>query len=421
MKLSNSLSCRASAIAALALVALAQFLSAADSDTAPSRLLIRFFCFPAGWSVAIFLLIVVSMRDRAILVGWMLSCASVGGLAGAALGSSRPDLLGGVVGGFGFAPYLFALWRIGANSRAERSQWIDLLAAASLIHISALAIPFFRDQTARWLPAIVDLRIAELDEAFGAQPSSAMANVFAALPPLHSLSLAAYAFVQLPIVVVAAFHWKRKVAGEISILPAFIIGSMIGFACYWLTPAIGPRAYFGADFPLMHTTVDYLANRALLDFNASHPRNAMPSMHISWALLVFLYTRGFPLWARFYAGAFVFLTACATLGLGEHYLMDLVVAAPLVLAVRALCAAGLNWAESARLRGAATGFALLAFWIGAIRLGPSIAPSTALILVALTVGASALLEHALARAENVHMRPKVIPAPESPGVLISLR
>jgi hypothetical protein len=214
-----------------------------------------------------------------------------------------------------------------------------------------------------------------------------MANVFAALPTLHNLSLAAYAFVQLPIVVVAAFHWKRKEPGDISILPAFIIGSMIGFTCYWLTPAIGPKVYFGADFPLAHATAGYLANLPLFDFDPAHPRNAMPSMHISWALLVFLYTRGFPIWARFYAGAFVFLTACATLGLGEHYLMDLVVATPLVLLVRALCAAGLTWADAARLRGALVGLALLTFWIVAIRLGPSIAPSIALILTALTVGA----------------------------------
>ena len=421
MNLSNSACCRAFAAVAVVLVVVAQILSPADSDTAPSRLLMRFFYFPAGWSVSIFLLIVLSTQERAKLLGWMLACAGAGGLASAMWEGSADGLLRGLVGGAGLSPYLFALRRIGANSGMERSRWIDLLAVASLIHISALAIPFFRDQTARWLPAIVDLPIARLDEAFGAQPSAAMAEIFAALPALHSLSLAAYAFVQLPIVVVAAVHWKTKDPADVSILPAFIIGSMIGFTCYWLTPAIGPRAYFGADFPLAHATAGYLANLPVFDFDPGHPRNAMPSMHISWAALVFLYTRGFPMWARFYAGAFALLTACATLGLGEHYLMDLVVAAPLVLLVRALCATRLSRADGARLRSAAAGLALLAFWIAAIRIGLSFAPPMALILIALTVGASALLEHALACAENVHARPKIVPAPEFAGVLISLR
>ena len=417
MRLSNALHCRAFAVVAVVLVVVAQLLSAPDSDTAPSRLLMRFFYFPAGWSVSIFLLIVLAARERAMCLGWILACAGAGGLASAAWEGSANGLLRGLVGGAGVAPYLFALSGIVARSGTERSRWIDLFAVASLIHISALAIPFFRNQTAQWLPRIVDLRIAALDEAFGAQPSSAMANAFAALPALHNLSLAAYALVQLPIVAVAAFHWKTKEPEEFSILPAFIIGSIIGFACYWLTPAIGPRAYFGADFPLAHATAGYLATLPLLDFDPAHFRNAMPSMHIAWALLAFLYARGLPVWARFSVGAFVLLTACATLGFGEHYLVDLVVATPLVLLVRALCATGLHWADRARSRGAVTGLALLAFWIAAIRLAPSIAPPVALFLIALTVGVSALLEGALACAENGHARPKISAAPDSPDVL----
>ena len=52
----------------------------------------------------------------------------------------------------GLAPYAFTLARIAQGSGPERSRWIDLLAVASLVHVTSLCIPYFRDNTAIWLP-----------------------------------------------------------------------------------------------------------------------------------------------------------------------------------------------------------------------------------------------------------------------------
>jgi hypothetical protein len=124
-------------------------------------------------------------------------------------------------------------------------------------------------------------------------------------------------------------------------------------------------------------------------------------MHISWAILIFLFTWGFPLWARCLAALFVILTACATLGFGQHYFMDLVVAAPLVLLIRALFMNELGWADVERSRALGVGFALLAFWIGMIRFAPIMPPPSAILaLTGLTLCFSALFERALARAER---------------------
>jgi hypothetical protein len=65
-------------------------------------------------------------------------------------------------------------------------------------------------------------------------------------------------------------------------LPAFMIGAIVGFTCYWLAPAIGPKVYFAAEFPLMHADAAILNRLSLYDFNPHHPRNDMPSMHFSW-------------------------------------------------------------------------------------------------------------------------------------------
>src|SRR5208282_1876403 len=110
------------------------------------------------------------------------------------------------------------------------------------------------------------------------------------------------------------------------------------------------------QFPLLHVTPGYLDQLPFYDFNPHHPRNDMPSMHFSWAVMTFLFTRGFSLPARVYAALFVIFTLCATIGLGEHYLMDLIVGTSLVLLVRGLTAGGLSWRHLDRVRAVAIGF-----------------------------------------------------------------
>jgi hypothetical protein len=66
--------------------------------------------------------------------------------------------------------------------------------------------------------------------------------------------------------------------------------------------------------------------------------------------MTFLFTRGFPIVGRVYAALFVFFTFCATIGLGEHYLADLIVGMSLVLMVRGLTAARLSWRDPDRVR-----------------------------------------------------------------------
>ena len=82
-------------------------------------------------------------------------------------------------------------------------------------------------------------------------------------------------------------------------MQAGVLGSLL----YLLCPAVGP---VWAQTP-------------------GAPRNCMPSMHLTWALLLFCYS---PRWLRPFAAIFALLTALATLGLGEHYVLALVAALP---------------------------------------------------------------------------------------------
>jgi len=92
--------------------------------------------------------------------------------------------------------------------------------------------------------------------------------------------------------------------------------------------------FFGNDYPSNMP--------GLSDFNLTlvsvfpTARNAMPSLHFSWALLLLLNIPKKLKHARAFFMAYCFLTVVATLGTGEHYFVDLIAALPFVAMVQAI-------------------------------------------------------------------------------------
>ncbi|HTW65629.1 MAG TPA: phosphatase PAP2 family protein [Bryobacteraceae bacterium] len=118
----------------------------------------------------------------------------------------------------------------------------------------------------------------------------------------------------------------------VNIMHAFAIAGVAGFILYQVCPAEGPRYAFGAAFP------DHLPDWrtvSLAPYLNAGVHNAIPSMHMAWAFLVLWSAMELGPFAIAAAGTFAGFTALATIGTGEHYLVDLVVSAPLVLAVTA--------------------------------------------------------------------------------------
>ena len=79
------------------------------------------------------------------------------------------------------------------------------------------------------------------------------------------------------------------------------------------------------------------------------------------------YSRGLSVYERGIAMLFVLFTVVATMGTGEHYFIDLVVAFPFVLFLQAICATALKWNDSRRLAPFAFGLATLLVWLWALR------------------------------------------------------
>ncbi len=84
---------------------------------------------------------------------------------------------------------------------------------------------------------------------------------------------------------------------------AWLIAALLAPLFYVAFPAVGP-AHLG---------------------DPGAPRNCLPSVHLSWALLCVVYIAPR---LRSVALVFALLTAVATLGTGEHYLIDLIAALP---------------------------------------------------------------------------------------------
>lgn len=87
------------------------------------------------------------------------------------------------------------------------------------------------------------------------------------------------------------------------LLWALGLGGALVVPCYVLCPAVGP----------VHLAEPYAF------------RNCMPSMHLTWALLLPVHLRGRFRWAAWFFAA---ITALTTLATGEHYLPDLIAALP---------------------------------------------------------------------------------------------
>jgi hypothetical protein len=108
----------------------------------------------------------------------------------------------------------------------------------------------------------------------------------------------------------------------------------------------------------------------------------MPSGHFAWTLLLFWFARRYSSkGAQIAAGIYAALTFLATLGTGEHYVVDLILSFPFAACIWAL--AHRQW------RLSALGSAVVLGWLVVLREGWALAapPLVVWLLTGITVGA----------------------------------
>ena len=209
-----------------------------------------------------------------------------------------------------------------------------------------------------------------------------------------SASTLVYSSFLLVLCVFTALQWRQYTEVPARVLSRWVVATLLGYGLYFCLPGVGPGvAFYGASAQQFDSLPSpYQVELTLLGGFEGAPRNAMPSLHATWAFLIALASLRLALWARIFAAFYATATAIVTLGLHEHYLIDLIVAVPLAVAVHA----GTGLLEqkketNAQLLAALGGAAMTVAWLLIIPYGTASlrnAPEIASALVVATLAAS---------------------------------
>jgi hypothetical protein len=271
------------------------------------------------------------------------------------------------------------------------------IASLLLISLGWVVPPALR-WTAIAHPKAFDLYLYSFDASLRFQPSFLTGMLYLRWPSFHWVSILFY--MGIPIVCTAVYgeHLVRNTKESFSVLGAFLLSGPIGIVLYNFFPALGPVYLFKSDFPLHSLSTNEVRHLHLEPIALYGFPNAMPSLHMTWALLGLWYSRGAAWWVRLIALAFLVFTVLSTLGTGEHYLVDLVVAFPFALMVFGIFSPSIPWLDPWRLRAMIFGAAGTFLWLALLRFAPRffwVSPVIPWMFIALTITTTVLLQRHL--------------------------
>jgi PAP2 superfamily len=311
----------------------------------------------------------------------------------------RPTILG-LIGALIVALRWFQL-------RRQVSRWTLVPAVLCVVYVFFRAWAFRRASMGNWYT--LDNYIYYADLSFGFNPSL-LANRW--VEGLHVFPLISVVYESLVLAIAATYAYSLGRCGQpVRVLALMVLTGLLGMQAYRLLPACGPVYLLGSACYLGEEPAGCAdvsaADLHPVSLDPAFPRNAIPSLHVAWALLVYWLWRS-SRW-RWIVLAYLLLTILATLGGGEHYLVDLVAAFPFALALWALC--GTPWLPE-RAMTLVSGVLGLLLWIAAIRFKPELFHySTAIpwLLSALLIGGSSYAANRLTICSSVLARRPTTP------------
>ena len=250
---------------------------------------------------------------------------------------------------------------------AEQDRKLRTLLAGSVFGFSALFIAVILKWTTTLHPRTYDLFLYAADAGYGLPISRWVGQLVAAQGWLAWMCGLVYETLPLAVSLLYAYERNGSRPLPVPVLPAFLGGGAAAYLLYNLLPACGPHYVFGSAFP--NAMPDSAAVKLVLAPVGEAARNAVPSMHIACAVLIWWSCEALPRWVRWAAALYLALTVLATLGFGEHYVVDLVAALPYAMALVAIC--------NRRAGAAAVGVALTLAWLAALRFATPLFESVA--------------------------------------------
>lgn len=223
--------------------------------------------------------------------------------------------------------------------------------------------------TARLNPKTWDLFLYSFDQSLGVQLSFKVGQVVLSSWLLTRAVLGMYYVLPFFIMLIYARQLLRNRSLAMAAFLAFVIAGPLGVVFYNLVPGGGPGNLFGSNYPFHPLTVEQLRQLPIQLLTIGGPRNAFPSLHLGWALLVCWYAEGLSRWTKLAVFLFFVATVISTLGLGEHYFIDLVTAFPFALMIHAVCVPNSHISDARRAIPLVAGATMMVGWIVLLRWG----------------------------------------------------
>jgi hypothetical protein len=196
----------------------------------------------------------------------------------------------------------------------------------------------------------------------------------------RSVLFQVYQSLTLAMIVWYGVHLRRRDGRPNRLLIAYAVNFVIGCCLYLVLPACGPRHAFGGTFPAGDPLVP------LILVKVDRRPNAIPSLHVSTALLLVLFA-GKSRVLRSIAWVYLAGTVAATLAF-EHYTIDLIVAVPFACFV--------TRAAEGQFRHAAYHLTLVLGWMLSIRYATPILVASPAVLRMLACSTVALAAFSMA-------------------------
>lgn len=283
---------------------------------------------------------------------------------------------------------------------ALRNKRFSAFGTAAFFPFFSIVVGFILPVSNRLSPVAFDSHLLAADGTLGFQPSFVLGGLVQGRPLPLNLASTVYYGLPLASALLCAVQLERNSRQVRRLLWLFGLVGVVGFSLYAVCPATGPIYAFPDWFPWKPPRLSQIALDAALSVPRA-PRNAMPSLHFSSALLVLWNASHMRKAGRIAAGLFLAGTAFAVLALGEHYLVDIIVAVPFSLMLQAAFAESNAGNSGPRYRAMAGGAAMTAGWLLMLRfwIRPLVAwPAATCALFVLTLGFSLWARHKLSRA-----------------------
>lgn len=214
-----------------------------------------------------------------------------------------------------------------------------------------------------FFPNTFDQVVYKIDEAFfGAR--QALYDSYQHTPEwFQDFVLFIYSVLPFCLFILVSLVINERKAKDYRIIRTLLVPFGIAYMCYALVPITGPIYAFEDLSRDKMPNPDAL--EAVASFVAPAARNGMPSMHFTGAFLIWLLTATLRRKVYFYlACVFLLLTVVATIGLGEHYVLDLVVAMPFAVALSFALMSPKGWFKQKSMQIAWSSAVLMfAFWM----------------------------------------------------------